>query len=164
MSLTVYNGFNKGKTFKYSFSLNSNDVSIKLENSVSAIETSSRRLVIKAYAGSGKTLDTHYNLYYWSKNPDDKLTYQDFMTNYEASKNKGNYNESRGVILRETVGVYYLYALAKDDDSTVVVRSDEYVLKEEARLTKIILKDVIFVGGLIVLAALPNKLPTPGKK
>jgi len=155
MSLTVYNGFNKGKTFKYNFNLNSNNVSIKLESSINAIETSSRRLVVKAYAGSGKTLDEKYNLYYWSKNPNDNLTYESFMTNYELSENKGTYTDSRGVILRETVGVYYLYALAKDDDSTVVVRSDEYVLKEETRLTKIVLKDVVFVGGLIVLSALP---------
>lgn len=153
--IVIYNGFNKGVKFKYSFNLNSNNVSIKLEDSISAVETSSRRVLIHAYAGNGKNLKEEYSLYYWSENADDKLTYKDFMSNYENSQYKGVYSISRGVILRDAVGTYYLYALAVDDDSNVVVRSEEYVLKKKERLNKIMTKDIIYVGGLIVLAVAP---------
>ena len=154
VSLTVYDVFGKGKTFNYNFNLLSRDVSVKLENSVSSIETSSRRVVIKSYAGKGKSLNEEYNLYYWSKNPNDKLTYQDFMMNYENSDNKGVYSSSKGVILRDAQGSYYLYALAKDDDSTVVVRSEEYILKKKDRVNKIIMKDFAFVASLMVVGIL----------
>lgn len=155
ITITIYNGFNVGKVFKYNMRLNSNNVSIKMEDSVSKVETSSRRILIKSYAGSGKTLDEDYNLYYWSKSPNDKLTYNDFLTNYENSELKGVYNSNRGVILRDKIGTYYLYAMAKDDDSTVVVRSDEYVLKKKEKLNKIVMNDVVIVSVLGALAIIP---------
>lgn len=155
VSLSVYNGFNLKKIFKYSFYLNSNEVSIKLEDSVSAIETSSRRVLIKSYAGTGKSLQDEFNLYYWSKSPDDDLTYEDFINNYENSMYRGSYSSSRGVILRGAVGTYYLYAMAKDEDSVIVVRSNAYILKKKAKLNKIITKDIIFVGALVVLGIVP---------
>ena len=155
VSLVLYNGFNQSKQFKYSFMLHSNKVSIKLENSVSAIETSSRRILIQSYAGNGKQIDEQYNLYYWSKNANDALTYKDFLSNYETSEYKGVYTNNRGVILRDEEGTYYLYALAKDDDSTIVVRSDKYILKEKDKLNRIVMNDVFFVIGLIVLAIIP---------
>jgi hypothetical protein len=155
LSLTIYNGFNKSRTFKYGFVLNSNNVSIKMKDSISAIETSSRRVLIQSFAGSGKNLNEEFNLYYWSTNPNDKLTYEDFLINYENSDNRGAYSSKKGVILRETEGTYYLYALAKDDDSAIVVRSDEYVLKKKDLLNRIIMHDLIFVLGLCVLAIIP---------
>ena len=155
MKLTLSNGLKMSQTFEFSFRLVSEDVSIKLENSISKIETSSRRIVIKANAGKGKSLNTDYNLYYWSKNPNDKLTYEDFMTNYEDSENKGSYTSNKGVILRNEEGTYYLYALAKDDDSIVVVRSDEYILTKQEAINKVIKQDVVFVIVLIGIAALP---------
>lgn len=153
--VTVYNGFNVGKVFKYGLKISSNEVSIKMEDSVSKVETSSRRILITSYAGSGKTLDEEYNLYYWSTNPNDKLTYNDFLTNYENSEIKGTYNANRGVILRDKIGTYYLYALAKDDDSTVVVRSSEYVLKKKEKLNKIVMNDVVIVSILGAFAIVP---------
>ena len=155
LQINITNGFDEKQTFKYSFILLSNDVSINLESTMTAIETTSRRIVIKATAGQGKKLQEEYNLYYWSKNPNDSLSIDDFLKNFDSSKYKGSYSEGRGVILRDTVGTYYLYALAKDDDSTIVVRSDEYVLKKKEQLNDIIWKDFIFVGGLCILAILP---------
>jgi hypothetical protein len=123
-----------------------------MENSVSKLETSSRRILVNAKAGNGKTLNEKYSLYYWSTNPSDNLDYDSFMENYNKSMYKGAYSSSKGVILRNTVGTYYLYALAKDDDSTLVVRSDEYILKESKTLNKIIIDDVIIVCILGVLS------------
>lgn len=153
--ITVYNGFNVGKVFKYNLKINSNDVSIRMEDSVSKVETSSRRILIQSYAGTGKTINEEYNLYYWSKSPNDKLTYNEFLTNYENSEIKGTYNGNRGVILRDKIGTYYLYAMAKDDDSTVVVRSSEYVLKKKEKLNKIVMDDVVIVSVLGALAIIP---------
>ena len=155
LSLSIYNGFGGKEIFKYSFNINSNDVFIKLEDSVSEVETSSRRVLIKAYAGEGKEIDEQYNLYYWSMNPDDSLSYESFIKNYENSAYKGTYSSHKGVILRNAVGTYYLYALAKDDDSVAVVRSDEYILKEEKILNEIMLEDTMLVLGLCVGAVLP---------
>ena len=155
LNVTLHNGFGVSKTFKYSFYLASQKITIDLENSVSEMVTSSRRILINAKSGIGKELDSEYNLYYWSKSPDDELTYESFMSNYESSLYKGNYSSSKGVILRDTQGTYYLYALAKDDDSSLVVRSDEYVLKKSSRINKIIIDDVIIVFVLGVLAIAP---------
>lgn len=153
--ITISNGLGNKKTFDYNLKLVSNNVSVSLENSVSSIETSSRRIVINAKAGEGKQLNENLSLYYWSKSSDDGLNYQDFLKNYDESEYKGIYSSNKGVILRNTVGTYYLYALAVDDDSIVVVRSDEYVLKKKERLNNIRVNDVIFVIGLAVLAVLP---------
>ena len=100
----------------------------------SEVISSSRRIVINAIAGKGKQLNENLSLYYWSKNPNDGLNYSDFMVNYEKSENKGTYNSTSGVILRNEEGTYYLYALAKDGNSEIVVRSDEYVLKKKEKL------------------------------
>mgnify|MGYP003295653248 CR=1 FL=1 len=77
------------------------------------------------------------------------------MSNYENSLYKGRYTSSKGVILRDTEGTYYLYALAKDDDSSLVVRSDEYILKKGTKINKVIIDDVIIVFILGVLAIAP---------
>lgn len=155
ISLTISNGLNISKTFKYFFLINSSSVAIRLSNSVAATETSSRRIEIIATAGVGKNLDRKYNLYYWSKSPNDSLNYNDFMTNYENSDYRGSYTDGRGVILRDAVGTYYLYALAKDDDSTVVVRSDKYILKKDDKLVDTRNKDILFVIFICILAAVP---------
>lgn len=155
IKITLYNGFGNSKTFSYEISIKSRNVDVKLENSVSKIATTSRRVLIKATPGVGKTLDESSNLYYWSTNGDDKLTYEEFMTNYNLSEMKGVYNSNRGVILRDSVGTYYLYALAKDEDSYAVVRSEKYILMENSRLNKIVYSDFILVGILILGATIP---------
>lgn len=155
LSITLYNSFNIDKTFRYRFTFTSTKLTIKMENSVSKLETSSRRILVNAKAGNGKTLNDEYSLYYWSTNPTDNLDYDSFMENYKKSEYKGTYSSSKGVILRNTEGTYYLYALAKDDDSTLVVRSDEYILKEAKALNKIIIDDVIIVCILGSLSILP---------
>lgn len=149
------NGLNMVKSFSYKFSLGREKVSISLESTVSKVETSSRRIVISASAGDGNVLDQEHNLYYWSTNPDDKLTYEDFMINYGKSENKGNYTSDKGVILRNEIGTYYLYALAKDDESSVVVRSDEYILKETVPINSVNRYDVLFVTIVLVFAIIP---------
>ncbi len=155
IGVTIYNGLARKKTFKYYLKLVSDKVEIKLENSVSEVVTSSRRILIKASAGVGKTLDEEHCLYYWSKNADDKLTYEDFMTNYSMSENKGRYASNKGVILRDSDGVYYLYALAMDDDSTTVVRSDKYILQKSEDLNTIIWEDILLVLIFGVCAIIP---------
>ena len=155
LNITLYNGFNEPAIFKYKFNLVSEKITINLESTVSKLETSSRRILINAKAGNGKELDKNYSLYYWSTSSTDGLNYEDFMENYKNSKYKGTYSDSKGVILRNTEGVYYLYALAKDDDSSTVVKSDEYVLKESQKLNKVIIDDVIIVCVLGILALLP---------
>lgn len=155
VELVLYNGLNKKKIFNYSFVINSEDVSIKLESSVSKLSTSSRRIVIKAKAGVGKELESDSNLYYWSTNADDKLTYEDFLSNYEKSENKGIYTLNKGVILRNSEGTYYLYALAKDADSYAVVRSDPYILNDGHSVNKVIYKDFILVIALCLTALVP---------
>lgn len=155
IDITVSNGLGNKRVFSYNLKLLSNDVSISLENSVSAVETSSRRIVINAKAGTGKKLNENLSLYYWSKSANDGLNYQDFLKNYDESRYRGIYSADKGVILRNTVGTYYLYALAVDDDSIVVVRSDEYILKKKDRLNNIRANDIIFFVGLAVLSILP---------
>ena len=73
----------------------------------------------------------------------------------QNSDKKGTYTSNKGVILIDSEGAYYLYALAKDDDSYVVVRSEKYVLNGSGFVNKIIYKDFILVGILCVAAALP---------
>lgn len=153
--VTLKNGLNMESVFTYKFKLVGEHVSIKLVNSISTLATSSRRILIKASAGKDSELDTNYSLYYWSKNPNDGLNYSDFMTNYEKSENKGTYTSSAGVILRNEEGTYYLYALAKDGNSEVVVRSDEYVLTNKRVVNKVNKSNVIFVAIMVVIAALP---------
>ena len=155
VSLTVYNGFDNGKTFKYLFSLHSSSVSIKLEASFSDVVTTSKRILISANAGMNAKLDEDYCLYYWSKSANDGLTYDEFMANYELSEHKGTYSSNKGVILRDSSGTYYLYALAKDDNSTKVVRSDKYELKKSKRVNKIIWQDFALVGAFCFFAAVP---------
>ena len=155
VTLNMANGLNMSKSFTYKFKVSSENVSIKLESSISKIATSSRRIVIRASAGEGDTLDESSSLYYWSRRPDDRLTYQDFMSNYAVSEHRGSYTSDKGVILRNEVGTYYLYALAKDSDSVAVVRSDEYILTENNKINKVNQDDVIFVIILSILAILP---------
>ena len=45
--------------------------------------------------------------------------------------------------------------MARDDDSTIVVRSDEYVLKKKEKLNKIVMNDVVIVSVLGALAIIP---------
>lgn len=156
VDVTIANGLNQQITINFDFKLVGNSVSIKLENSISSVATtSSRRVVITPSAGKGNTLNEEYNLYYWSTSKNDGLTYEDFMTNYEKSSNKGSYTSSKGVILRNEEGTYYLYALAKDDTSVTVVRSDEYVLTKNKRVNRVMEQDIVFVCILIGIAALP---------
>jgi len=155
LSITINNGLKKGKIFKYDFYLSGKNASIKLEDSFTNLSSSSRRIVIKASPGLNKTLDNDLCLYYWSKSPDDKLTYKDFMTNYELSENKGTYTSNKGVILRGNYGTYYLYAIAKDEESIVVVRSDEYIIEKNTRINRVVKGDIIFVLGLCVCAFVP---------
>ena len=155
VDLELFDGLGRNKVFKYIFNLLSEKVSIKLEDSVNASITASRRILIKANPGIGNTLDEAHSLYYWSHNPNHKLTYEDFMTNYSLSEYKGMYSSNKGVILRNSDGVYYLYVLAKDDDSAIVVRSNEYVLKDKERLAKFSFGDVLFVLSLTLCAVVP---------
>lgn len=156
IKLTVSNGLDESQTFKYDFKIVTGSVSIKLENSVSKIVTTSRRIVIDANAGIGNELDKSNCLYYWSKNANDKLNYNDFMVNYNNSDNKGSYSGNNAVILRDSSGTYYLYALAKDSSGdTIVVRSDEYVLEKAKMVKKVTNSDVLLVIGFCVVSAIP---------
>ena len=155
VTLTLTNGVGMVNDFKYSFKLVGESVSIKLFNSISTVATTSRRIVIKPSAGQNKSIDTAYNLYYWSTSPSDELTYESFMSHYADSEHKGSYNSNTGVILRNEEGTYYLYALAKDDDSVTVVRSDEYVLTNQRQVNRVSKSNVIFVAIMVVVAALP---------
>lgn len=155
IALTLKSGLGSSSTFKYSFKVVGETVSIKLVDSVSSVVSSSRRIVIKASPGKDNTLDNKYSLYYWSKNPNDKLTYDEFMINYKESENRGTYKSNTGVILRNEEGVYYLYALAKDEDSTTVVRSSEYILTKQKQINKVSRSNVVFVVMLVVISSLP---------
>lgn len=155
ITLSLVNGLGMQKDFKYTFNLVGEKVSIKLINSISTIQTSSRRIVIKASAGKGSELDTNYNLYYWSTSPNDNLTYDDFMSNYSNSAYKGSYSADTGVILRNETGTYYLYALAKDGNSEVVVRSDEYILTNSRGVNRIDKSNLVFLLGLIIISTMP---------
>ena len=121
----------------------------------SVIESSSRRILINAIAGKGKTIDTDYCWYYWSTNDDDSLEYDSFLKNYANSSYKGSYSEGKGVILRNTTGTYYLYALAKDDDSWVVEKSEGYTLNNIHPLPTYDRTDYFIIVLLIVVAIVP---------
>lgn len=155
ITLKLTNGLKMEKTFTYKFDLLVDRATIKLINSISTLTTNSRRIVIKASPGENATLDTNYNLYYWSTSPSDNLTYSDFMSNYEKSEYKGTYNSNMGVILRNEEGTYYLYALAKDENSVAVVRSDEYILTKEREINRVSKDNVIFVILMVIVAACP---------
>ena len=155
VSLTILNGLGEEKKYDYKFYLYGANVSIKLEDSVSDVITTSRRIVVKASPGLGNSLDEEACLYYWSTNANDKLTYEDFMTNYELSENKGRYTSNKGVILRDSYGTFYLYALAKDNENSIVVRSNEYILKKNTRINNTNLSDLLFVLGVSVCAVVP---------
>lgn len=156
MKIITYDGLGRTKEFSYKFKMNSSNIVISIEDSVSKLVTSSRRVIVKSSAGYGKKLDENYNLYYWSTSAGDKLTYADFMVNYELSGNKGVYSENNGVILRDSDGTYYLYALARDSfGNSEVVRSNEYVLKRHEPLNKATTGDVALVLILCLFAAAP---------
>lgn len=156
VSLTLYDGLERKKDFNYNFKLNSSEMVITLDDSVSKLVTSSRRVLVNSYAGYGNELDESYNLYYWSKSSSDKLTYEDFMSNYSSSEHSGSYSQNNGVILRDSDGVYYLYVLAKDTlGNSLVVRSEEYVLKRHQILNKATSGDFILVLVLCFGAAAP---------
>ena len=95
VDIKVYDGLGRYDTFKYSFKLVSSEVSITMKDSVSELVTTSRRIVINANAGAYNELDDNYSLYYWSKDSNDKLTYEAFMSNYEASEHKGTYASNK---------------------------------------------------------------------
>jgi len=149
-----------GVEFKETYKLNvlNNNASISFSSISSQVVSSSRRILISAHAGIGKTLDTDYCWYYWSENPDDSLEYGDFLINYANSKYKGSYSEDKGVILRNITGTYYLYALAKDDDSTIVVRSDGYKLNDGGFKVNYDVYDGILMVSLLILAVVPISL------
>ena len=155
IKVTLTNGLGIKKTFKYNLNLVSGTVSVKMKDTIVSPVASSRRILINAIAGKGNVLDNSKCLYYWSKSSNDKLTYDDFMANYEESENTGIYSSNKGVILRDKEGTYYLYALAMDNVSSIVVRSDKYILQEHERVSKVILKDYIFMITLCLGATLP---------
>lgn len=155
ISVTLVNGLNDTIDFSYKLNFINQDVTIRLVDSISKIETSSRRILIVPTAGKGKTLDEDSNLYYWSTSSSDKLTYEDFMYNYDNSKYKGTYSSNKGVILRNEDGTFYLYALASDGESYSVVRSDEYVLTKTTFINRVTKSDIILVVFLFIFASLP---------
>ena len=132
-----------------------NEVLLEFSTMDSLIESASRRILVNALAGKGKTLDTDYCWYYWSVSPDDGLSYEEFLKNYAMSEYKGSYSEDKGVILRNTSGTYYLYALAKDEDSFAVKRSEGYVLNGTGYKMNYNMYDVIFVLSFAVCAVVP---------
>ena len=153
ITVTDYLGLEETKTYRVLFVNES--VSIRLSTMTSVIETTSRRIVIKAIPGKGKSLDTDYCWYYWSTSPDDSLNYDEFLLNYARSDYKGSYSENKGVILRNTNGTYYLYALAKDEDSSVVIRSEGYVLTNNNYRYDYRIMDGIVVMTLLICSIIP---------
>ena len=133
----------------------STNVSINFSSISSDVISSSRRIVISAHAGIGKTLDTDYCWYYWSTSANDSLEYEDFLVNYAKSEYKGSYSEDKGVILRNTSGTYYLYALAKDEDSYIVSRSEGYTLDDNGFSFELTINDWIFIVSLLILVVVP---------
>lgn len=156
LTIFLYDGLGRMKSISRKFKINSTDIVVSLEDSVSKLVTSSRRVLVKSTPGYGGNLDENYNLYYWSTSAIDKLTYEDFMSNYEASDNKGVYSSNNGIILRDSKGSYYLYVLAKDDlGNCLVVRSKEYVLEKHKALNKATIGDVVLTLVLCLCAAMP---------
>lgn len=155
LSVTLTDYLNNHITNKYPLSLVNNSVTIKFSTISSIAESSSRRIVVDAIAGKGKTLDADYSWYYWSTSPDDSLIYDDFLKNYASSSYKGSYSEDKGVILRNTSGTYYLYALARDDDTWVVERSEGYTLQNEGYRVTYNIYDYILIVSLLILCIIP---------
>ena len=133
----------------------SNEALISFSSISSEVISSSRRIVVNASAGLGRELDRDYCWYYWSTSPDDSLRYEDFLVNYAKSEYKGSYSKDKGVILRNTTGVYYLYALAKDDESYTVSRSEGYTLNDSGIKISYSIYDAIYVVSLLIVAILP---------
>ena len=148
-----YLGFSVTKTY-YINALSSN-VSINFASISSEVISSSRRIVINANAGIGEKLDKDYCWYYWSTNPNDSLKYEDFLINYARSEYKGSYSEDKGVILRNTAGTYYLYALAKDGSSYKVSRSEGYTLDDTGFYVSYSEYDAILVVSLLIISIIP---------
>lgn len=155
IEIVAHNFFTGEVSNKYKVKLVSDTVTINFSTMSSIIESSSRRILISADAGKGKTLDKDYCWYYWSTSGDDSLEYDDFLRNYANSSYKGSYSEDKGVILRNTTGRYYLYALAKDDDSWVVKKSEGYILNNVHPMPIYNQRDMILIASLAVLAILP---------
>lgn len=147
--------FGKKNTKTYKFLLLNNIASIEFSTITSITESASRRIVVNASPGKGKTLDTDYCWYYWSTSPDDSLLYDDFLKNYALSSYKGSYSEDKGVILRDTSGTYYLYALAKDEDSYIVAKSEGYALNDYGYKVYYNINDAIFIVSLLILCVVP---------
>ena len=153
--ITAYNYFGGSIQKKYRLKSVNDSVIINFSTMSSIIESNSRRILISADPGKGKTLDTDYCWYYWSTSGDDSLVYDEFLKNYANSSNKGSYSEGKGVILRNTTGTYYLYALAKDDDSWVVEKSEGYILNNIHPTPTYDLGDMILLVSLAILAVVP---------
>lgn len=155
LKVTVYDYLNFESSIEYSIKVLLDKVSISFSTIESISVSSSRRIVINALAGNGKELDTDYCWYYWSKSPDDSLNYETFLKNYVNSDYKGSYSEDKGVILRNTSGTYYIYALAKDNDSWVVEKSEGYALSYSENKSNYKINDWIFIVSLLILCVLP---------
>lgn len=153
--IDVFDYFNNDYTFEYGVMLFKDIVSIRFSTMTSVTRSVSRRIVIDATAGKNKQLDTDYCWYYWSTSPDDSLKYDDFLVNYANSSYKGSYSEDKGVILRNTSGTYYLYALAKDDDSWVVEKSEGFVLNHVSTTVSYTIGDAILIVSLLIVAIVP---------
>ena len=155
IKITVKNYLGREDSKTYYINALSSNVSINFSSISSEVISSSRRIVISADAGIGRVLDSDYCWYYWSKDPDDSLKYEDFLINYANSEYKGSYSEDKGVILRNTSGTYYLYALAKDDVSYVVSRSEGYILDDGSFKVSYSVNDGILIVSLLILAIAP---------
>jgi hypothetical protein len=153
--VTVENYLGFSETNTYYINALSSNVSINFASISSEVISSSRRIVINANAGIGEKLDKDYCWYYWSTNPNDSLKYEDFLINYARSEYKGSYSEDKGVILRNTAGTYYLYALAKDEDSYIVSRSEGYTLDDTGFYVSYSEYDAILVVSLLIIAIIP---------
>ena len=154
-TIEIEDYFNNTYICDYSLKLFKDIVSIRFSTMTSVTQSVSRRIVIDATAGKDKELDLGYCWYYWSTSPDDSLKYDDFLVNYGNSNYKGSYSEDKGVILRNTTGTYYLYALAKDNDSWVVEKSEGFVLNHLNTTVSYTIGDVILVVSLLIAAIVP---------
>ena len=155
LKITIYDYLNIEYKKSYKIKIINENVSIKFSTMSSVSKAPSRRIVIDAIAGKNKEIDTDYCWYYWSTSPDDSLLYDDFLLNYANSEYKGSYSKDKGVILRNTSGTYYLYALAKDDDSWIVERSEGYLLNNKNTSVKYSIGDAIFVVSLLIICVIP---------
>lgn len=155
LEIAAHNYFGGSIIEKYKIKLVSYGVTIHFSTMSSIVESNSRRILINADAGKGKNIDTDYCWYYWSTSGDDSLLYDDFLKNYANSSYKGSYSEDKGVIIRNTTGTYYLYALARDEDSWIVERSEGYILNDVHPETVYYLEDILLIIGLSLLAITP---------